>query len=322
MTITFRTRRPLQSATSEPREPDPPDDQSDLDRTDPTADEEDEDRADSAASDPALALSFGTDPDPSENGDERFPLIRKKDRKRNAQPDPATLTLNLGSETTGRDLALILDAVRYGQFTEMTVPRFLLIRNCVLLTRFFGLSPTQIAAKIGQPVPEIERALASMDYRKVDAAVQAATRSHSEARSIEDVAKGAEVRIANEMLFAGLTSSTASKNKLPALDGLMDRVAPKKPRDSGKGGSARQFPPDLIAMIELGMDLGERRNDRKRPAPPQLLTATIETASPDDDQPQPPTPALPANATPDAEDAEIIESDGDAVDASRLNVPE
>lgn len=222
-------------------------------------------------------------------------------RRRPKASDPLHHELIAGENAASKELSLIMDSIRYGQFADLDPPLpvdvFIRLRNIAMIRRFFSLTVEQISQRLILPIADINALTAHPHYQTVLSAINEAARKVAGMESIYSVAKEAETRIGKELLLTGVGGS--SREKFKALESLADRLSPKRPRADGKQAAERVFSPDTIELIKMGLEVGLGHRDRK----PAEVEAHVN---------RPNLPALPASIDVDTDDT---------IDAETLNVP-
>lgn len=228
-------------------------------------------------------------------------------KSRRLRADPLSTEIATGEDTAAKEVALIMQPIRYSAFYDLDPPvavdTFMRLRNVAMMRKLFSLSKIEMAARLGIETRVLDDLISHPHLPRLESAIVDSARRLSEQATLDDVAKSAEVIVAREMLHTAINAPSNSPIKHKALEGLADRVAPKRSRsESGKGAAGRIFPPDTLELIRLGLDIGRQ-------------VAAIESGS------RPPTPAIgPGDPTSTPNTPDQV-SGTDVIDAEILNVP-
>lgn len=170
--------------------------------------------------------------------------------------DALSQEIAAGEEAAAKEVALIMDGVRYGAFADLDPPlsvgEFLDLRKVAMLRRLFGHDVPMTATRLGRTVATINLLLRHPHFERVDNLIVENARKVGGATSLDELVKEMGVRAGKEMALMAATGP--SREKAAMLNALTDRVSPKQGRRE-KPSNARVFPDNLLETIKLGMEL-------------------------------------------------------------------
>lgn len=210
--------------------------------------------------------------------------------------DSFAAELDAGREAASRELAVVMEAVRYGAFMDLDPPlpvdAFLRIRHVAMADRFFSYDDAALAARLRLTPAQLEEARSHVHYPRIFSEITTAARRVNKLSTIDEIAQEVSVRVGKDMALIAARGS--NRERQASLNALADRVAPKKTR-ADVPTTTRVFPPEVLELIKLGMELGEGRAGRARSS----VIARVDdvTAA---------SPPLAADYDDDAVDAEVL----------------
>jgi hypothetical protein len=230
----------------------------------------------------------------------REPLVvpPAKGRPRGVK-DAVHYELKLGEEAARKEVALIMDGVRYGLFVDLDPPlpvnAYMQLRNVAMMERLFGFTEDEVTTRLACEPGIVASLRRHPHYQAVLDAVGESARQVGGIRTIDGAAEQAEGRVAKEMLLMAMTAG--SREKTVALAAFADRRSPKRTRGDGET-NVFVFPTNALELIQLGLARGRASVDPH----------------------QPPQVSLPGGELPTVV-ARLEPEDDDAIDGEVLNVP-